>query len=307
MNISVIGSEGYIGSSLVPELRRRGHDVRGFDSLLWDQPAPAYNFGRFRKVRASDATIGGWSDVIVYLAALAHDVEARIPRGMVMQANALEIERHIVNTWKVKPATRFVIPSSLSIFDKGSSAYPSSKRLLEARMVRLGLQHGIDILRFGTIFGVTSDTPPTSFRGHLLLNSMMLDAATDGIIKVNNPDLTRPVQSLKRAVMHLADRVEHPGGEIRNSFLGSATLHYFATAAQRVIPAIVRHVNLGMTPTDARDYALPPFIPSTAQAQNILHKELLALRAFTFRYQAVLLERRAEAFGRLYANLGLTK
>lgn len=312
MNVSVIGSEGYLGKSLVPELLRRGHKIRGFDALLWDQPIPMGTDYEFRMASFQQLEPSGWSDVIVLLAALAHDKDGRIPRGKVIQANASQIERYVRRTLKVRPDTRFVIPSSLSIFDKGASAYPSSKRLLERRLTAVGLQHGIDILRYGTLFGVTEDTPPTSFRGHLLLNSMMIDAARTGIISVHGRELSRPVQSLKRAVMHTADRVESPGSEIRNSFLGSGTLHFFGCEVAKFIPAIVRDDEAtsrydvrDFDLSDKRDYALPPFICSNKQARNTLERELRALREYVFRWLPVLLERRASAFPTLYRNLGL--
>lgn len=299
MRILVVGSEGYLGTALCPALERAGHEVRRVDALVWGQrPHPACRIVDRSSILGMDVY---WTEVVIYLAALAHDTSNRIPRGMVMKENALkpaELARHCLDN-----RIRFIAVSSLSVFDKGASAYPSSKRLLESRLAKLGAWRGIDVVRFGTLFGTTRDTTVDSFRPHLLLNSMMLDSIAHGRIRVNGPLLQRPVLHLEQAVGTLASMVEdRPGCTVQNRFLCSGCLSSYARAVTAVAPAEIQYE---LAASDSRDYGWYPSLDEDCGTLPVLQFQLKSLRNFVCAHEEDLLHIRDTAFSRLYDNLGL--
>lgn len=299
MKILVIGSEGYLGTALCPELERRGHEVRRVDALLWGQKPhkDCCVVGRNEPM----ALTKDWPEVIIYLAALAHDTSNRIPRGMIMNENALKPAAMAQRALDL--GIRFIAVSSLSVFDKGASAYPSSKRLLESRLAKLGSWRGIDVVRFGTLFGTTRDTTVDSFRPHLLLNSMMLDSIAHGRIRVNGPLLQRPVLHLEQAVGTLASMVEdRPGCTVQNRFLCSGCLSSYARAVTAVAPAEIQYE---LAASDSRDYGWYPRLYEDCGTLPVLQYHLRGLRNFVCAHEGDLLHLRDTAFSRLYENLGL--
>jgi len=310
VKIAVVGSDGYLGTALCPALERAGHTVSRFDARVWGQELHPGTVEIARDAKV--ASVRG-SDMVIWLAALAHDPTQRIPRGMLMFNNAFQPER----TAKLclESGKRFVAVSSYSVYDKGADGYPSSKRLLEARLSRLGLYKGISIVRFGTLFGVTDDSRVETFRPHLLLNSMMLDAVANGIIRVGAPKTRRPVLSLHQAVSTLMDVVRSadpqeeyhtdPPGTIVSNHLASDTLVNFAHFVQGLVPDSQILCDRPKTPgLDRRDYA---FAPSANLRAATLLAHLRQLRTFCEEHTEDLLQLRRTQFTRLYENLGLSE
>lgn len=269
MKISVIGSEGYIGSALLPYLK--GHEVQRIDAMLYDQGDGAHVckvplFPYENRDAILDYLTHFNPDVIVNLAALAHDPEKRLDPVLVDAFNAFMPA--CVAQWAVDRKKRFIAISSLSVH-AGSGAYPASKRNMEAHLFRIGLSRGIDILRFGTIFGHVPGQHYRYLRPHLLLNSMILDGVLNGVINVNGWQ-DRPVTALHDAISLLIDMVlvDRAPGQIINRYWASAQLPEWAQVVGRACVAEgypVRIAPMAETSKDDRSYFLPPHVNQFAE------------------------------------------
>lgn len=229
--ILVIGSCGYLGSALLPILRR-SYNVVGMDALLWGQRGDPDTI-------IHDASLPGTAgivrdlnpDAIVYLGAIAHDPDRQIDLTV--------HERHTYwapLTLARKVEVPFVFASSLSSFDPKSGVYPTLKRLAELAMQEL---NHVSVLRFGTLFGGVE--PVERFRAHLLLNSMVYGAAR-GQIMVNGGAQRRPVCSITRACGAIATDLDcffnaaytlHPGRSVRNVYNTCASVRQFGEYVSR--------------------------------------------------------------------------
>lgn len=283
MKISIIGSEGYIGTALQPYLKH--HEVQRIDACLYGQAMAGVNVVPMFKNQENRYAIADYIEhfnpaVVVNLAALAHDPEGRLDSRLVHAVN------HIMPTFlggtAVHQKRRYIAISSLSVHGEG--AYPSSKRLMEEGLSGFGLYRGIDILRFGTIFGFVPGQHWRTIRPHLFLNSMILDAVVHGEIKVNSL-AERPVTALHDAVTALVHQIttDQAPGQILNRYWCSATLLEWAEEVARAARAEGYPVTVGPVhgkPTDNRSYFCAPHVRNFPN--NVLQETLRA----TVRYIA---------------------
>lgn len=262
MKLSIIGSEGYIGTAfrLHPQLVQLPVDIQRIDACLYDQPRVHVCYVRFNDLPSILSYLTHFNpDVVLNLAALAHDPEGKLDPMSVDYANMLMPQQ--VANWCLERQKRFVTISSLSIHGQG--AYPMSKRKMEEAMFKLGIPRGIDIVRFGTIFGVVPDLPWRHMRPHLLLNSMALDACLHGAIRVNGA-MQRPCTALHDAVdclFHLVFERRAPG-QVLNRYTASASLCEWAYEVKHVIDEM-EGTNVQIksgTSVDNRSYFFPPHV-----------------------------------------------
>lgn len=243
MKVLVIGSEGYVGSLLCLQLATR-HEVLRVDLKLGTSRA-----GLFHTLHDEDVS------VVVDLAAHAH-LDPTVRPGEVIRNNAVEPKELFK---RLQPDCRYIIPSSLSIFDRGKDPYPLSKKLLETLLsLQPRFAEQVTILRFGTLFG---GTVRKAFRRHLLLNSMVMDALETGVIHVKG-DARRPVLALSDAVEYLVRTIENddaPRGEILNLWNTSGTLEEYAEFVAERTGA--RWVQEGRG-ADTRNYGWGEFEPA---------------------------------------------
>lgn len=275
MRIAIVGSEGYLGTALVPALK--GHELLRIDAGLWsDPPAGVVHCHRALEILGR---LRGWKpDVVVWLAALAHDPRCKLSPATVRENNAWVPGS--VCQWALRNDTRFIAISSYSIFaGAGSGAYCESKRELEEQMYDLNLYRGASILRLGTLFGAEEGTPIRSFRPHLLLNSFMLDALAHGEVRVDKDARTRPVCPLGRAVSALVSLIEDPvPGHVRSVHMCSAYLKEFAELVADMVPG-AKVVERETPAQDARNYAFPPTLDDP-DMRDTMRFELVPLGDF---------------------------
>jgi nucleoside-diphosphate-sugar epimerase len=248
MHVVVIGSGGYVGTPLCRRLEANGHKVMRIDLGVYGQ-----------ELHPETRPQMDWdpnADVVVDLAAYAHDPKGQISKRAMMINNAFRVA-DIVD-WAENRDIRVVVASSLSVFAQ-NGPYPESKRSLE---VLVGGRRHVKVLRFGTLFGVDAIAAEDAktFRAHLLLNKMVADGLK-GTIYVNGGELQRPVLALNAAldylIMALAESV--PGGTIENYYDTCGRLGEYAELVRELFP---NKPNIEeREAVDARDYGWGSFEP----------------------------------------------
>jgi nucleoside-diphosphate-sugar epimerase len=209
MRILVAGGAGYIGSALIPKLLERGYGVDVVD-LFW--------FGNYlppeaRIINRSIFELGVEElqqyDQVLFLAGLSNDPMAEFSpaRNFVFNAAAPAYLCYIAKQAKVR---RYVYASSCSVygytenelFDEDrpvSSAYPYGISKLQGERAVIQLadsDFSVIALRKGTVSGYSP-----RMRFDLIVNTMFKTAMKDGLIRVNNPAIWRPILSIDDACM----------------------------------------------------------------------------------------------------------
>lgn len=256
MKIAVVGSEGYVGRALCRRLESKGHEVRRIDALVYGQTPTRGTVQSFSDFTTLRVLRDFRPDRVAWLAAYAHDPEGFITPLELEYNNAC---RPITVLQNMEIPT--VLVSSLSVFST-VGAYPAAKRLLErmAHMSTPAPERLIDIVRFGTLFGI--DHLPhqdvESFRSHLLLNNMVFTGVAEGRIIVRGPSTRRPVLPLGSAVDVIEKRLlaDGPRGTVSNHYLLSNTLAEFACAVRTVLEEYGLRPSIVTDPdsVDGRDY-----------------------------------------------------
>ena len=216
MRILVAGGAGYIGSALIPKLLERGYDVDVVD-LFW--------FGNYlpEEVRIVHRDIFDLqvSDLkeyqqVIFLAGLSNDPMAEFSpsKNFIFNAAAPAYLCYIAKQAGIR---RYIYASSCSVygytenelFDEDrpvSSAYPYGISKLQgerAVMQLVDTDFSVIALRKGTVSGYSP-----RMRFDLIVNTMFKSAIKDGIIRVNNPAIWRPILSMEDACMAYIRAIE---------------------------------------------------------------------------------------------------
>lgn len=206
-NVLVSGSSGYIGSALVRWLEAHTeHVVGGIDENRRGDPGKIGGFvGDYAWLQLHQLEA---CDVIVHLAADA-TVQECDARPMLAWYNnlvhAVNLASKLTESANPARAARGLPPVTLIYASTGSlysangattadrlafsSVYDVTKRALEEAM-RVFYPAAVG-LRFATVCG------PSPNMRRTLLNAMVEDAMTHGVIKVSNPDSWRPVLDIR--------------------------------------------------------------------------------------------------------------
>lgn len=247
MKIAVIGSEGYLGRHLCLELHK--HDLVRIDSGVYgqylDQDVVRKHSGHVEALDGAEA--------VVYLAAYAHDPDAKIGVSVMECNNCLRVAR--VQEYCSDRGIPLHVVSSLAVFGC-ENPYSMSKRSLE---VALAAEPNTAVHRFGTLFGRGANV--LSYRPHLLLNRMVLDACRHGVIKVFGPSLRRPTLPVDMAAKVLRGSILHTGplGTVTNHYMYSGRLIDYARAVQKVCREHEVFPTIEVSgAVDARDYGWGP-------------------------------------------------
>jgi nucleoside-diphosphate-sugar epimerase len=173
LRILVTGSDGYLGSLLVPELMRRGHQVVGLDTgyykdrtlYLSREMSPRTIVKDLRQVEASD--LEGF-DAVVHMAELSNDPAGQLAPHITYEINHKGSVR-LAELARKAGLERFVYMSSCSVYGvsgddfvteespvNGQTAYGICKTLVE-RDVRLlaNAQFAPTFLRNATAYGAS--------------------------------------------------------------------------------------------------------------------------------------------------------
>lgn len=195
MNILVTGDRGYIGSSLVPLLLEKGHEVVGFDTDFFKtETAPLRNsYKRITKdIRniSEDDVVG--VDAIIHLSALSNDPMGQIDPKLTSQIN-FESSVKLAQLARNLGVKRFLFSSSCSIYgiakdgivDEESpvnpiTAYAKSKIDTEKELLKLAdSDFCVGVLRNSTVYGFSP-----KFRNDLVVNNLVTTALAFGEIRI---------------------------------------------------------------------------------------------------------------------------
>jgi nucleoside-diphosphate-sugar epimerase len=194
--VLVTGSEGYIGSVLVPALIAAGHDVCGLDIGYFADGSLTGAAPQTHPVLAIDvrevaaAQVAGF-DAVVHLAALSNDALGQLDESLTYEVN-LHATVRLARLSKAMGVRRFVFSSSCSLYGQGTgalseahpanpqTAYGRSKVLAEESLSRLAGQGFSPVyLRNGTACGVSP-----RMRFDLVVNNLTGSAHTTGQVRV---------------------------------------------------------------------------------------------------------------------------
>lgn len=207
MNVLVIGGAGYVGSALVPALQK-SHTVSVMDTFWFGNHLPPDT--RIINKNALDITKEDYAgiDAVIFLAALSNDpMSEMLPKECFVYNTAMPL--HCAMLAKASGVKKFIFASSCSVYGYSpneeqtpespiSCNYPYglSKRAAESGLLALQDDFfNVVILRKGTISGYSP-----RMRYDLLINTMYKNATMTGVLKVNNPNLWRPMLAMKDAV-----------------------------------------------------------------------------------------------------------
>src|SRR5215831_17115913 len=216
MRILVAGGAGYIGSALIPKLLERGYDVDVVD-LFWFGNSLPPEVGIVNKDIFDLQTVELKEyEQVIFLAGLSNDPMAEFSpaKNFVFNAAAPAYLCYIAKQAGVR---RYVYASYCSVygyienelFDEDrpvSSAYPYGISKLQGERAVLQLvdtEFSVIALRKGTVSGYSP-----RMRFDLIVNTMFRSAMKEGLIRVNNPAIWRPILSMEDACMAYIRAVE---------------------------------------------------------------------------------------------------
>ena len=209
MKILVAGGAGYIGSLLVPALLDRGYEVDVIDALWFGNHLPSeVNVKQKDLFKCNEDDLAGYEQV-VFLGGLSNDPMAEFSPAKNFVDNAA-LPAYLAFISRKCGVKRYIYASSCSVYgytvnelyDENSpvvSNYPYGISKLQGERGVFQIcddsEFSVISLRQGTICGYSP-----RMRFDLIVNTMFKTAMTEGIIRVNNPAIWRPILEIRDAV-----------------------------------------------------------------------------------------------------------
>ncbi len=220
MKILIAGGAGYVGSALVPKLQDRGYEVTVLD-LLWfgKQLPPTVPVLEQDILTIREEDLRGF-DQVIFVAGLSNDPMADYSPAKNFVSNAA-CPAYLAYVAKRAGVRRYIYASSCSVYGYtenelydedalAASAYPYGISKLQGESAVLQLQgpdFSVIALRKGTVGGYSP-----RMRLDLVVNTMFKTALVDGVIRVNNPSIWRPILAMQDAVAAYTRAVECADG-----------------------------------------------------------------------------------------------
>lgn len=204
----VFGGAGYVGSALVPVLLDHGYDVTVIDLLWFGNRLPKeVNVIQKDLFSCTEKDLEGF-DQCIFLGGLSNDPMSEFDpvRSFIYNASLPSYLAYISRQAGVK---RFIYASSCSVYgytvdklfdetSKISCFYPYGIGKLQGEKGVMHLQEddfSVICLRKGTVSGYSP-----RLRLDLIVNTMVLNALTKGVVTISNPAIWRPVLSMQDCV-----------------------------------------------------------------------------------------------------------
>lgn len=216
MRILVAGGAGYVGSALIPKLLERGYDVDVVDLFWFGNSLPPEAGIVHRDLFDLQVNDLKQYQQVIFLAGLSNDPMAEFSpsKNFIFNAAAPAYLCYIAKQAGVR---RYIYASSCSVygytedllFDEDhpvSSSYPYGISKLQGERAVMQLidnDFSVIALRKGTVSGYSP-----RMRFDLIINTMFKCAMQDGVIRVNNPAIWRPVLSIEDAALAYVRAVE---------------------------------------------------------------------------------------------------
>jgi nucleoside-diphosphate-sugar epimerase len=268
----VTGAGGYIGTQLVRDLIKAGHEVTAVDRFFFGKE-PLSEFANNSKVNIvqkdiRDLTEKDFSghDAVCDLACLSNDPAGEIDPELTYSINR-DGRIHVAKTAKSAGVEKYIISSSCSVYGKGeepqlsesSNTNPISiyaKSTLEAEQQNLSVadnNFSVTALRNATVFGLS-----TRMRFDLVVNLMTLTAFQKGRIIVMGGGLQwRPlvhVKDVSRAFSSvITAKFSQVNQEVFNVGLDNFQVKNLAYLVREELPIPVE-IEIAPDDTDKRDY-----------------------------------------------------
>ena len=270
--VMVTGAGGYIGTQLVKDLVKAGHEVTAVDRFFFGKE-PLSEFINNKQVtikqkdiRDLDQNDFKGNNAVCDLACLSNDPAGEIDPQLTYQINR-DGRIHVAKTAKEAGVAKYIISSSCSVYGKGeepllvetSKTNPISiyaKSTLEAEQENLSIadnNFSVTSLRNATVFGLSS-----RMRFDLVVNLMTLSAFQKGRIIVMGGGLQwRPLVHLSdvsQAFQLVIDANEKlVNREIFNVGLDNYQIKNLAYLVREQLPIDIE-IDLAPDDADKRDY-----------------------------------------------------
>jgi nucleoside-diphosphate-sugar epimerase len=270
--VMVTGAGGYIGTQLVRDLVKAGHEVTAVDRFFFGKEPLSEFVGnkqvtiKQKDIRDLDQNDFKGHDAVCDLACLSNDPAGEIDPQLTYQINR-DGRIHVAKTAKQSGVAKYIISSSCSVYGKGeepqlsetSKTNPISvyaKSTLEAEQQNLSIadqNFSVTALRNATVFGLS-----TRMRFDLVVNLMTLTAFQKSRIIVMGGGLQwRPLVHLSDVsnafINVLGKDFKKINGEIYNIGLDNFQIKNLAYLVREQVPY---PIEIDMAPDDAdkRDY-----------------------------------------------------
>jgi len=270
--VMVTGAGGYIGTQLVRDLVKAGHEVTAVDRFFFGKEPLSEFVGnkqvtiKQKDIRDLDQNDFKGHDAVCDLACLSND-----PAGEIDPQLTYEINRdgriHVAKTAKQAGVKKYIISSSCSVYGKGdepqlsetSDTNPISvyaKSTLEAEQQNLSIadnNFSVTSLRNATVFGLS-----TRMRFDLVVNLMTLTAFQKGRIIVMGGGLQwRPLVHLsdvsRAFIAVISSKQDLINKEIFNVGLDNFQIKNLAYIVREELPINIE-IDLAPDDADKRDY-----------------------------------------------------
>lgn len=272
MKVLVTGTDGYIGSVMVPFLMKRGHEVVGLDTGFYRSGSLFDGYNGFKTQLSMDIRKIGLDDLrgfdaCIDLAGLSNDALGQLNPDITYDINFRGAAR-LATLCKEAGVSRYIYSSSCSVYGIASqdivdeesnpnplTAYAKSKILVEQELVKLASDEFSPVMfRNATAFGVSP-----RMRFDIVLNNFAGHAWTSKIIKLKSDG------SPERPMVHILDisqafalALEMPRGVIHNQIIniGDTNQNYRVSEIAETISSVFPGctVTYGKNDEDERSY-----------------------------------------------------
>lgn len=266
-NVLIVGGAGYVGGALTDLLARTDHNVRVYDSLLFEEcyrKPVDFVFGDVRDRRLLLEQLQ-WADVVVWLAALVGDAACALNPDI-----TAEINQDSVRWMSDHFDGRILFLSTCSVYGaqdgllhETSTTAPLSVYAETKLQAEIHLAHkNAIIFRLGTLFGIGDLF--SRIRLDLVVNILTVKARQLGKVKVYGGDQYRPLLHVRDAALAIAQNLttEHRG--VFNLGAKNVRIVDLAERVRCFVPDVLIE-RVGTTFEDARNYRV-----STEKSDTVL-------------------------------------